>query len=58
MAKQFTMDNTEGYTQEQLDELNRRFEEQSAEIYFSETDFIEIQSLAERIQKEFDTENS
>lgn len=52
MNNQFTMDNTEGYTDEQLQELNRRYEEASAGV----CDPDEFQHIAERVLRDYDTE--
>jgi hypothetical protein len=47
----YRMDNTQGYTQNQLDELNRRYESQID----SEMDDDEKQNVSEKILREFDT---
>jgi hypothetical protein len=48
----FRMDNTEGYTQEQLDELNRRVNERVTDVEDAE----DIQNICEQVQREFDSE--
>jgi hypothetical protein len=47
----YRMDNTDGYTQSELDELNRRYEN----AITAEMDDDEKQNVSEKIQKEFDT---
>lgn len=54
MNNQFTTDNTEGYTDEQLQELNRRYDEASQNV----TDLDELQHIAERILAAYDTEQA
>lgn len=48
----FTTENTEGYTTAQIKELNARLEKEINETMDENT----IQSIAERIVTEFDTE--
>lgn len=54
----FRMDNTEGYAQEQLDELNRRFEAAVAELGTEERERAQagdkLDHVAERVLTEFD----
>lgn len=61
MNNYFTMDNTEGYTQSQLAELNARFDAKLSDYTSSmdednSLDKSEVDFIAERILKEFDTE--
>jgi hypothetical protein len=59
MMKHFTMDNTEGYNQQQLDELNNLLE---AELIASEPDCgysddgyqEEVKAASERVLKNYD----
>ena len=49
----FRIDNTEGYTQKQLDELNHR----ANNILNDDSDFNEIKNVCERIQKTYDNKH-
>jgi hypothetical protein len=49
MTNYFRLDNTEGYTEEQIAELNRRANEQITE----DMDAEEIQAIEEKILREF-----
>jgi hypothetical protein len=50
----YNNNNTEGYTQDQLDKLNNLFDEQVTDDMSAD----EIQNLSEKILVDFDTENS
>ncbi len=50
MEQYFKMDNTEGYTQEQLDEMNRMANERIT----NREDYEEIQQVCEKVQKKYD----
>ena len=52
----FRDDNTDGYTEVQLDELNRRLVAEHGSEYSDDPDFDEIQAASERIATAFDTE--
>jgi hypothetical protein len=52
MKEYFRIDNTEGYSQSQLDELNCMVDERLS----NDDDDEEIQSVCESVQKEYDTE--
>jgi hypothetical protein len=53
--KTYNDQNTENYTESQLDDLNRLFDEQSAEI--DTDDDNQVQSLKEKILRDYDCEN-
>lgn len=57
MSPYFRMDNTEGYTQEQLDELNRRYEER-CDRFAAVRDLDEMMAvrIGELVQADYDTE--
>jgi hypothetical protein len=60
--QRFTTDNTEGYDQDQLDELNERLELAIAQAEIEDSPFADRKSvedhLAERVLVEFDQERS
>lgn len=51
----FTMDSTEGYTQDQIDEMNRRFMARATDLDPASPHYPdEYKRLAQRVQVEFD----
>ena len=55
MQKEFRLDNTEGYTPTQLEELNRRFEALAKELDPNDRNFADARkTLAERVLADFD----
>ena len=55
--KQFRMDNTEGYNQDDLDQLNKYFEKSLSKLKSSDFNYEDsVKNLSERILNDFDHE--
>lgn len=57
--KKFNMDNTEGYTQEQLNEMNNRYENETENLDENDVNYEnECKNISDRVQTKYDTEST